>query len=37
LQSSGGNWRLLQPGSFIGAVIGAFVLLLIGQMMSKKR
>ena len=33
----GGNWRLLQPSSFIGAVIGAFVLLLIGRMMSDKR
>ncbi|QRK11731.1 GlsB/YeaQ/YmgE family stress response membrane protein [Archangium violaceum] len=33
----GGNWRLLQPSGFIGAVVGAIVLLAIGRMMSNRR
>jgi len=33
----GSSWRVLQPSGFIGAVIGAFVLLLIGRMMSDRR
>ncbi|HYO53935.1 GlsB/YeaQ/YmgE family stress response membrane protein [Archangium sp.] len=30
----GGSWRLLQPTGFIGSVIGAIVLLMLGRMMS---
>lgn len=33
----GGNWHVLQPSGFIGAVVGAIVLLLLGQMMSGRR
>jgi uncharacterized membrane protein YeaQ/YmgE (transglycosylase-associated protein family) len=33
----GGNWRVLQPSSFIGAIVGAIVLLVIGRMMSGRR
>lgn len=33
----GGNWRLLQPSGFIGAIVGAIVLLAIGRMMSGRR
>lgn len=31
----GYNWRVLQPSGFIGAVIGALVLLLIGAQLKK--
>ncbi|WNG32742.1 GlsB/YeaQ/YmgE family stress response membrane protein [Archangium minus] len=33
----GGNWRVLQPSGFIGAIVGAIVLLAIGRMMSGRR
>ncbi|HEX8825560.1 MAG TPA: GlsB/YeaQ/YmgE family stress response membrane protein [Archangium sp.] len=33
----GGSWRVLQPSSFLGAIVGALVLLLIGRMMSDRR
>jgi uncharacterized membrane protein YeaQ/YmgE (transglycosylase-associated protein family) len=33
----GGNWRVLRPTTFIGAVIGAIVLLMLGRMMSNRR
>ena len=31
----GGNWRLVEPSGFVGAVVGAFVLLLIGSAMGR--
>jgi len=34
---SGGSWRVLRPSGFIGAVIGAVVLLMLGRMMSDRR
>ncbi|MGZ3458869.1 MAG: GlsB/YeaQ/YmgE family stress response membrane protein [Archangium sp.] len=33
----GGNWHLLQPSGFIGAIVGAIALLMIGRMMSDPR
>jgi uncharacterized membrane protein YeaQ/YmgE (transglycosylase-associated protein family) len=30
----GGSWRLLQPSGFIGSIVGALVLLMLGRMMS---
>jgi uncharacterized membrane protein YeaQ/YmgE (transglycosylase-associated protein family) len=30
----GGSWRVLRPSSFLGAILGAVVLLVIGRMMS---
>lgn len=33
----GGDWRLLQPGGFLGAILGAIVLLWLGRMMSGRR
>lgn len=33
----GGSWRLLNPSGFIGAIIGAVVLLWLGKMMSGRR
>ncbi|ATB44096.1 hypothetical protein CYFUS_009577 [Cystobacter fuscus] len=33
----GGSWRFFQASSFIGAIIGAVVLLFIGSMMSSRR
>jgi uncharacterized membrane protein YeaQ/YmgE (transglycosylase-associated protein family) len=33
----GGNWRLLQPSGFLGAILGAIVLLWLGRMMSGRR
>ncbi len=33
----GGNWRLLNPSGFIGAIVGAIVLLALGRMMSSRR
>ena len=33
----GGSWRVLHPSSFLGAIVGALVLLLIGRMMSDRR
>lgn len=33
----GGNWRVLQPSSFLGAIVGAIVLLVLGRMMSDRR
>jgi uncharacterized membrane protein YeaQ/YmgE (transglycosylase-associated protein family) len=33
----GGNWRVLAPSGFIGAVVGAIVLLWLGRMMSGRR
>jgi uncharacterized membrane protein YeaQ/YmgE (transglycosylase-associated protein family) len=33
----GGSWRLLHPSGFIGAIIGAVVLLWLGRMMSGRR
>jgi uncharacterized membrane protein YeaQ/YmgE (transglycosylase-associated protein family) len=32
----GGNWRVLHPTGFIGAVIGAIVLLVAGRMLSRR-
>ncbi len=34
---SGGSWQVLRPSGFIGAVIGAVVLLMLGRMMSDRR
>jgi uncharacterized membrane protein YeaQ/YmgE (transglycosylase-associated protein family) len=33
----GGNWRVLKPTTFLGSVIGAIVLLMLGRMMSDRR
>ena len=33
----GGNWRVVEPSGFVGAVVGAFVLLLLGSAMSGGR
>ncbi|PTL85118.1 GlsB/YeaQ/YmgE family stress response membrane protein [Vitiosangium sp. GDMCC 1.1324] len=33
----GGNWHVLQPSGFIGAIVGAIALLAIGRMMSDRR
>jgi uncharacterized membrane protein YeaQ/YmgE (transglycosylase-associated protein family) len=33
----GGNWRVVQSTSFIGATLGAIVLLAIARMMSGSR
>lgn len=33
----GGNWHVLQPSGFIGAIVGSIVLLVLGQMMSGRR
>ncbi len=33
----GGNWRVLKPTTFVGSVIGAIVLLMLGRMMSDRR
>jgi uncharacterized membrane protein YeaQ/YmgE (transglycosylase-associated protein family) len=33
----GGNYRELRPIGFVGAVIGAFVLLLIGELMGGRK
>lgn len=33
----GGNWHVLRPSGFIGALVGSLVLLLLGQMMSGRR
>jgi uncharacterized membrane protein YeaQ/YmgE (transglycosylase-associated protein family) len=33
----GGDWRLLQPSGFLGAILGAIVLLWLGRMMSGRR
>jgi uncharacterized membrane protein YeaQ/YmgE (transglycosylase-associated protein family) len=30
----GGSWRVLHPSGFIGSIIGAIVLLVLGRMMS---
>ena len=32
-----GDWRILQPSGFIGAVLGAMVLLIAGRLLSRKR
>jgi uncharacterized membrane protein YeaQ/YmgE (transglycosylase-associated protein family) len=34
---SGRSWQVLQPSGFIGAVIGAVALLVIGEMLSSRR
>ena len=34
---SGHGWRGLHPSGFVGAVVGAFVLLLVGEMMGGRR
>ena len=34
---SGAPWRALHPSGFIGAVIGAIIILVIGEMMAKRR
>ena len=31
----GGNWRVVEPSGFVGAVVGAFVLLLIGSALGR--
>lgn len=31
----GGNWRVVEPSGFIGAVVGAFVLLLLGSALGR--
>jgi len=33
----GGNWRVLQPAGFFGAVVGSIVLLWLGRLMSGRR
>ena len=33
----GGNWRVVEPSGFVGAVVGAFVLLLLGSAMGGGR
>jgi uncharacterized membrane protein YeaQ/YmgE (transglycosylase-associated protein family) len=33
----GGNWRDMEPSGFIGAVVGAALLLLIGQSSASRR
>ncbi|HEX8434245.1 GlsB/YeaQ/YmgE family stress response membrane protein [Archangium sp.] len=33
----GGSWRLLHPSGFIGAIVGAVVLLGLARMMSDRR
>jgi uncharacterized membrane protein YeaQ/YmgE (transglycosylase-associated protein family) len=33
----GGSWRVLQPGGFIGAVVGSIVLLVLAQMWNRRR
>ena len=34
---SGGNWRHPEPRGFIGAVVGAIVILLLGGMLGGRR
>ena len=31
----GGNWRVVEPSGFVGAVVGAFVLLLLGSALGR--
>jgi uncharacterized membrane protein YeaQ/YmgE (transglycosylase-associated protein family) len=33
----GGSWRLFNPSGFIGAILGAVVLLWLGRVMSSRR
>ena len=33
----GGNWRIVEPSGFVGAVVGAFVLLLLGEALGRDR
>jgi uncharacterized membrane protein YeaQ/YmgE (transglycosylase-associated protein family) len=34
---SGAPWRALHPSGFLGAIIGAIIILVIGEMMAKRR
>lgn len=34
---TGHGWRVLHPSGFIGAIVGAVVLLIIGEAMKKRR
>lgn len=34
---TGNTWRALHPAGFIGAIVGAIVLLIVGEAMKKKR
>lgn len=34
---SGAPWRALHPSGFIGAILGAIVILVIGEVVAKRR